>query len=647
MSLLRQLLLSVTVVIVAILIGTLVFSINGARNYLNNQLQSESDNAATSLALTLSQPSNQDPATRELLITALFDSGQFSAIRLTNTKRETLVGRQLQRSPQSTAPDWFSKLLPLRHPSATREVSSGWTQVGALTVVADDTSAKNSLWESSSRIFMWVLAAGILWLAFVQVLLGWLKRSLHAEITRQVDAIADGKEASITTTPKAVADLLPSNNVIAQARERVQASREEASSKIESLTVELNTDSITALPNRRYFMNELRKALSTEENSGYIMLFRQRDLVEIARAMPRDQVDAWLLEVGERLKQVVKMADNASMHVARLNGSDFVALVNGIEAAQAMGLAQEVRATLQESRIAITAGKLCRWAMAMTDYITGESLPEVISRLDTALMGAESSGGENVEVLLRRQQQSQSGKQIIGEEAWRDMLLGALANHNLSLSTTLANYGPEGSGPDRYEATLMLSAPQYGDGKLLSGYLFMPAAVRLGMSAEMDERALKLALNWLAYSKGDLVVRISAPSLIRDGFINNVTRVLNNNENLNRLIVELDAFGLATYTAEFNDLAQKLQSLGVRIGLRGLSRQLDAVALLQGLPIFYIRMGGGFMEYLESSQGALTLLQAVMHTAAALDIHIQIDDTLGEMGGQLVENTGALLKRIS
>ena len=55
MSLLKQLLLSVTIAIAAILTGVLAFSIDAARTYLDGQLQSESDNTASALALLLSQ----------------------------------------------------------------------------------------------------------------------------------------------------------------------------------------------------------------------------------------------------------------------------------------------------------------------------------------------------------------------------------------------------------------------------------------------------------------------------------------------------------------------------------------------------------------------------------------------------------------
>src|SRR5690625_7555787 len=89
----------------------------------------------------------------------------------------------------------------------------------------------------------------------------WLKRALQAEITRQVESVADGQAVAADSVRKPLADLLPSSQVIAQARERVQASKQEAAQRIESLTLELNHDAVTGVPNRRYFMNELRRAI--------------------------------------------------------------------------------------------------------------------------------------------------------------------------------------------------------------------------------------------------------------------------------------------------------------------------------------------------------------------------------------------------
>ena len=51
MSILRQLLLSVTLAIAVILLGALALNINAARQYLSGQLQVQSTDAAVSLSL--------------------------------------------------------------------------------------------------------------------------------------------------------------------------------------------------------------------------------------------------------------------------------------------------------------------------------------------------------------------------------------------------------------------------------------------------------------------------------------------------------------------------------------------------------------------------------------------------------------------
>ena len=188
MSLLKQLLISVTVAILAILAGTLVFSIDSARQYLDGQLQSEAENAASSLALSLSQPANQDPITRELLMTALYDSGQFQRIALASPEGQILFERQRsdadsadtsRRVRSDSAPKWFSQLLPLHAPKAQRVVSDGWKQVGQLTLEVDDAYARSALWNSSVRMASLVVLAGVGWTAFVVLLLQWFRRVLR------------------------------------------------------------------------------------------------------------------------------------------------------------------------------------------------------------------------------------------------------------------------------------------------------------------------------------------------------------------------------------------------------------------------------------------------------------------------------------
>lgn len=638
MSLLKQLLLSVTVAIVAILIGTLVFSIEAAREYLDGQLQSESENSASSLALSLSQPANQDPVTRELLMMALFDSGQFQRIHLASPQGQTLFERTRAGSPAGAAararqrtPAWFADALPLRQARAERVISDGWTQVGQLTLEVDDSYAREALWSSSVRMASLVVVAGLAWALFVVFLLQWFRRVLQQEIAAQVQAIDAGNAAPAAGDSgdrAMVQELMPVIEAIAATRERVRATSMEQMARIESLELEVNRDPVTQLPNRKYFVNELRRALSGAGGGtvhGHVMLMRQRDLLALNIQMTRAGADAWLAAVGTQVAQVLQAQAGSGMQLARLNGSDFVVLMPALAGPQAMSLVQQIREVLLSSRVTLAGGQWCRWSFALTDYSASSSVTGVLSRLDYGLMRSESSGQADVEYVPYGDDEVASN--TAGETQWREMLAEAVeAPEALSLAIQpLALKGPGGMEV-RSEASLMLRT---ASGEVLRGSLILPVAVRLGMSAVFDLRAVTLGLAWLEQqANAELVIRVSLPSVAHNDFLPRLRALLQGQQALQRLCLELDAHGLIAYPHEVADFCSAMALEGVAVGLRRLDQQPMALAHLHTLALRYVKLGGDFCEESLHSPGGLRLLQAMTQTAAALGVQVVVTDAV-------------------
>ncbi|NYT65327.1 EAL domain-containing protein [Alcaligenaceae bacterium] len=650
MSLLKQLLLSVTVAIVLILAGTLVFSIDGARQYLNDQLQAQSENAASSLALSLSQPGNQDPALRELLIIALYDSGQFQAIKLTGPDGKVMAERQMEEiSGAGVAPQWFSKLLPLATPTATRHVTDGWRQVGELSITSDDLSARDSLWGSTVRVFGLVVGAGLLWALFAVLLIRWLKRALNEEITEQVRAIAEG-DAAPEPKHRRVAELAQASRMILNVRQKVQASSQEQNARIESLEIELNQDTITGLANRKYFMNELRRALvdvdGQENETGYVLLFRQRDLTEVNASMTRVAVDSWLRTMGQRITGLVTDFSEAKVQFARLNGSDFALLIPASQGPATTRLVQQVQQELDVLRVRLNDGGMCRWAFGLTDYSRGTDLSAVMTRLDDALMAGESAGHSEVEFIAQANHTPSRGAVGSGEAAWRTLLIEALADDRLALSVQRAAYEGD-TQEDRYESSLIL----YEEDKIgdpLSGFLFMPAAVRLGLSADCDLRAIELGLAWLKANTGDLVIRVSLPSLLNPKFLPDTQERLKGVDTTleftRRLTLEIDAHGLASAPAEVQAFCQGIVEAGANVGLRRLAQQFDAMVHLHSVVLSYVKLGGDFVKYLLASPGGVQLMVAVTETAIGLGMKVYVEDIPDHPTRLMLQEYGALPK---
>src|SRR5699024_6959424 len=92
------------------------------------------------------------------------------------------------------------------------------------------------------------------------------------------------------------------------------------------------------------------------------------DLAEINRVLVRSLVDDWLLSLGQGLQAQVQEHAGATQHVlGRLNGSDFVLLIEGVDAALLQGLVQAIHYELMRQRIHLDSGEFCRWALAQTD----------------------------------------------------------------------------------------------------------------------------------------------------------------------------------------------------------------------------------------------------------------------------------------
>lgn len=629
MSLLRQLLLSVTLAILVILVGATVFSIGSARQYLDAQLQAQSDSTATSLALTLSQPSNQDPTVRELLISVLFDSGQFRVVEFLDPTGRILIRREIGdgQDERVQAPDWFSHLLPLQRHEAQRQVTNGWSQLGVVRLQANDAYARDALWTSTERIVALTVGAGVLWGLFIWLLMRWLRRALHDDVMTRVRALADGGGTADLPPVRhpGILELQEVSQAIVRTHEQVRATATEREARIESLQLELNQDPVTGLANRKYFINELRRLLeqpaSQDRSSGHVMLFRQCDLQAVNQSMSRVVVDQWLRNVGRLVLELLRVRIGPQAWLARLNGSDFAFVLPMMPGPVAVRVAKAVSDVLQAQRIQLGQAGLCRWRMVLTDYEPGEDLPDVLVRLDEALMRAESAGSNEVEYLPDQDMRKDAAGRVGGEQAWRSLLRNALDEGWFSLA--LQRDESSVTGTDCMMGTLLLQEP--GASEPLSGYLFMPPAVRLGLSAACDAQAVNLGLNWLATHPGELALRMSLASILQDDFRAEVAaRLTGRPDQAAGLLVELDSYGLVSYRAQIMKFSEMLREHGVRLGLRRFAEQPDALLYLHELRPDYVRVSGALIAAQAESPGARRLLVAVQETAREIGVKVDL-----------------------
>jgi EAL domain-containing protein (putative c-di-GMP-specific phosphodiesterase class I) len=641
MSILRQLLLSITIAIALILLGTLALSVNAARDYLAGQLQVQSSDAAVSLALSLSQPANSDRITQELLVSALYDGGHFSLVRLADPQGKVIIERS-NEAASAVVPGWFQRLVPLSAKSATHVVTDGWRQIGEVTLTATDAYAWETLWHSSVQMILVIVAAGMLWAVFAFALVRWIEKRLLAEVGEQMRAIGRGQFGQILR-PR-VPELSGITDALNQTREQLRATSEEQSARIESLQIEVNQDAITGLANRRYFINEFLRELQTDGREtaagegGHVMVFRQRDLAAINRHMPREFVDQWLAGLGRRVAALLEQLQLNDTLIGRLNGSDFALLLPRCTAPNAMLLAERLRNELREARIPVGEGGLCRWALAMTDYARGDTVGDLLGRLDYALMRGESAGDDHV------QQATDEAHALSahGESAWRRAITAGIERQRFTLA--LEPLRAIDGSVIRQEATLMLHSEESSEP--IPARLFFPAATRLDLTAECDIQAVRLAVSWLMMNEGELTVRIAMPSLSHPNFLLQVERMLSERKTLAaRLYLEVDAHAVVERQQAVAELCRIANACGARVGVRRLAQQFTAVSLLHSLRLAYVKLGGGFVGGMSQSLGSQQLAVSVLETARSLNIEVYAEDVPDDATRAILARLGITVMR--
>lgn len=626
MASVRQLLVISSLVIACILVGMLAVGTRLMDRQLDGQLQSDGENAVATLALLVS--AQADPTARVRVLEAAFQQGRFAELSLRRGGDAAFQARRTSASV-SDAPAWFADWGAITPHHARRQLGDG----SQLDLVLDPGPARDALW---AHVIQWLwLALGIaaFWALFLAALLSRLGRAL-------ADApAAEAPEIKIKQTePIENAELLD------EVRERVSPTMDEQMARIEQLEIELNRDPVTGLANRAYFLNELKRVLRDDLRqgavSGYVLLVRQRDMARLQNQSDRQEIDDWLRLLGKRLTEVLAGYPQARALPARLNGADFAVLFPVGGGPEVMRPIQRLHELFETLRVKLDSQNLSRWAFALTDYTAQCTPKEVLTRLDLALMCAESAGHSEVEFLSHADRET--GELRMGEASWRTLISQALDHDRLSLDVRRVAY--EGDDlTERYEASLSLQEDDPNQPRL-SGYLFMPAAARLGLSSDCDMRALALALSWLGEHPGILVVRMSVSSMLDSQYLDEVRRICAyaDPELLQRVVVELDAYGLSRHLEAFKTFTQGLQEAGMHVGLRGLDQQPDALRKIHEVDFSYVKLGGAFVRELLSSPGGVQMMVAVTETAIGMGMRVYVDDADDEATRRMVIEYGGL-----
>lgn len=347
MSLFRRIWLTIIGLTFAAFVGSLLVNTLTARNYLEKQLFIKNKDNATALALSMSQQTDKDPVTMELLLSALFDNGHYQEIRLTDPNNKVIVERTAPADLDLGAPAWFVRLLPIKVSPGVAHITEGWKQYGTISLTSHSKFAYQDLWQGTLELIGWFAAGGILAGVLGTLMLRLITRPLD-QVVDQAHAITERRFISVPEpkVPELKSVVAAMNDMVA----RVKQMFAEEAARLDTMRKKLNYDANSGLPNRDYFMGRLREALESEESAPYgvLMMLRLKDLIEINRKLGRAETDKLLRSIGNILKELCGTHDK--WLPARLNGPDLAILAqNQHEANVLAGQLADALRTLRDN----------------------------------------------------------------------------------------------------------------------------------------------------------------------------------------------------------------------------------------------------------------------------------------------------------
>jgi predicted signal transduction protein with EAL and GGDEF domain len=636
MSMYRQLWLSILLSVLVGLGASLFAALINARGYLEAQLSMKNrDNAAT-LALGISQakPEIDDVI---IAVTAQYNSGQYEAIRVIDPEGKVLIEKTAPEE-RIDVPGWFMRWLPIRPEPGLARISSGWNEVGTLTLLSHSHFAYVALWDSARYLTLSILGAGLVCWGLVVLALLRLRKPMQA-VVEQARSIS--KRCFVTIPEPDVPELKQLARAMNSSVERICAMLEEDAREYEALRRVTNYDPLTGLANRGFFFANLDTSLNADEATcATLALIRLASLDDINRSQGREATDQFLQAFSAYLNGLCERYPDSL--AARLNGGDFACLITTTDdpAPLLAGALTDIQRLIEPFGVIHAQVRI-----GYARLLPGEKRATLMARVDAALAQAEATGVN----CAREAPQAADANLPCTAEQWRQTLREVLRDKR---SLKLVHHAIRGQGdvPELDECPLRIRV-EGGDDWLPPGP-FLAQAERLGMIQELDLATIDLAFEAL-HARPDLSgiwVNISARSVSHPGFREQLLERLEaQGEMSRRLWLEVPETGALRRIEDLRSLIGSLKSVGCHIGLEHYGLHFDQVGQLYELGLDFLKVDASFVRGIDSNPGNQAFLSGLRDITQKIGIRLYAEGVETEAELRKLESlgfdgvTGALL----
>jgi len=632
MSLFKQLLIAICLFLVVAFAGSFVVSLESSRAQYVNQLRSHAQDAATSLALSLTA-NIDDPTMVELMVTSIFDSGYYASIRVVDLATDAVIVERSATPDNQGVPQWFSNAIGLEPAGGEAIVSRGWQQTARVEVVSHPMFALAKLWQSALGSLGWLVVCGI-----ISAMLGamLLRRQLKPldYMVAQSQAIGRREFLTLPELPR-TPELRRVVQAMNQMVEKLKALFQESTERSEKLRIESYQDSLTGLSNRRYFDMQLKAHVSNQEEdrAGYLLLLRVSDLAGLNLRLGGKRTDALLVAVAQVLVKLSDKHPKMRNLISRSRGGEFAVLAPGMSHKEALELVRELEQALHALGATGASDVQPVAHMGLAPYTPGEAPLTLLALADQALALAETQG-EQTWACVENGVVTNVGDD---EHTWRLVLDSALSKGGFELF-----FQPvvETRNTDRVLHYKALSRLVNEQGQAIPAGRFLPWIERFGWTSRLDVLMLLLVLKHMETHDQPLALNLSAATLKDPAALNQVFDALRQHPKLRgRLTFEIGEEQLPDQ-AVLEKLTRRLQEAGFTLALQRFGGRFSMIGNLAHLGLAYLKIDGSYIRAIDEESHKRLFIEAVQRAAHSIDLPLIAERVETEGERQVIAEMG-------
>ncbi|PIE37853.1 MAG: GGDEF domain-containing protein [Gammaproteobacteria bacterium] len=408
---------------------------------------------------------------------------------------------------------------------------------------------------------------------------------------------------------------------------------EEASLAKERLRRMAYYDSLTALPNRHLFVEQLKLMLRLAhryEHHLALLFFDLDNFKRINDSLGHNAGDALLREVGHRLSQAVRESDIINrcdrmqnpVEVSRLGGDEFTVVLNQIDSAKAV---EDI------------ARRLLR-VLSAPMSIEGQEL--IVTPTIGIALGPQDA--DNVEGLLKAANTAMHTAKKAGKNGYlfynRDMATANL--ERLQLETDLRRaierdqlrlyFQPQvdlrTGSVIGLEALARWEHPKHG---MVSPGQFIPLAEDIGITADIGNWAMQTACHYLAQIDNvnhghAITVSVNLSAFEFSSKLHKRAQLALNTHGVapSALVLELTESLLMDTGANTLDTLHHLRDLGVKLSIDDFGTGYSSLSYLSEFPLNELKIDRSFVNNIDAGENNATLVKTIVAMGNSMGLEL-------------------------